>query len=538
MIPAAPALRLALFATTAVAAGAAGWATSQAAKPHLAFDQPLARYAAERPKVRKLPDGGRIAVGSRNGHDITVQWRGPGAAAWSAPQRVQRQARFWTHDMSVKQAAGTIAIAPDFWRERILDDDYAPAFTTLTVCRDYVCEGSRRARELSGATIADRGRLVAFGFDERHLLRWEDGRGYRTPAITGMPMGDRRVRVMPDGTFIGVIGRWDGEQCHYVLYTAGRGSTSFRKEVETPGFYDHKPCLLASAHVAGRNRVDVWIEIFDQDVSFRRTGSEWTVDKRALTRLQIKDTHGTSTLAVQPVRIGRKTALIGSRDRRHILVQFQRRPRAAWSETRVIAEAPAGTVCRNSSSAWGEGTRPIAMVLVHCYREKRKVKIIDEPSDVALVLATTNGRRWAIGTVERPGWEPLVSRRHLMAVGSASSLLYGGGRTFQTVRLPVNTRWDGISLTLDGKRLARIPGNADANASCTAMVTIAPVSATAWPSPTAFAADGFPRPGTCSGSIFEDAPGSFTAGVYQMDWSWEGGFTLNDGRLRVNPPLE
>jgi len=539
MFRAAPALRLVLFGVVVLAAAAAGIVAPQPAAPELTFDQPLAHYGAEKPKIRKLPDGGRIAVGSRTGHDITIQWRDPQGTSWSAPRQVQRQPKLWTHDVAVDQADGTVTIAPDFWSQRILDDDYGPKITTLTVCRNYWCDESRASDRLTSAAIADAGSLVVFQIDDRHVLLWEEGRGYRRSTISGMPKGDQRIRVLPDGSFVGVAGRWDGHQCHYVLYTAGHRSTSFDEEVESPGFYDSKPCLLAGVDVPGLNTVNVWIESLSDDISFRRHGSSWAVDRRLLSRMQIPDTRGKSTISPTEVQVGRgKTALIGSRDRKSILLQVRPGSRKPWGKEKVIARAPAGAVCRNISTAEGSGKKPLTMVLVHCYREDRRVKIVDAPSDVALVLATTSGRRWAVSTVDHPFWEPLYSQKALMAVGDRSSLLYRGGRTFATVRLGADRQGDGLTLTPDGTQLVRIPGNANPAGQCIPAWTVAAVTATSWPTPTSFAADGFPRPGTCSGSIYADGGTTFTAGVYQADLSWEGGLRLRNGRLEVMPPPE
>jgi hypothetical protein len=539
MFRAAPAVRLVLFGVVVLAAAAAGAMAVQPAAPELTFDQPLAHYGAETPKIRKLPDGGRIAVGSRTGHDITVQWRDPQGTSWSAPHQVQRQPKLWTHDMSVDQADGTVTIAPDFWSQRILDDDYAPKITTLTVCRNYWCDASRTSDRLTSAAIADAGALVVFQTDDKHLLLWEDGRGYRTSTVTGMPKGDQRIRVMPDGSLVGVAGRWDGKQCHYVLYTAGRRSTSFEEKVESPGFYDAKPCYLASADVAGKNTVNVWIESLSDDITFHRDGSTWSVDKRLLSRMQIRDTRGRSTIAPTEVRVGRgKTAVVGSRDQRSILLQVRPGPSKRWGKQSVVARAPAGTVCRNVSTAEGAGKKPLTMILVHCYRDGRRVKTVDAPSDIAVVLATTNGRHWAIGSIEDPRWDALYSRPALMAVGTESGLLYRGGRTFATVRLSSDRQWDGLALTLDGTRLVRIPGNGDAAGQCVPRWTVAPVTATSWPAATPFAAEGFPRPGSCTGSITPETDTIFMTGVYQAEWSWEGGMRLRNGRLAVMPPIE
>ncbi len=539
MFRAAPAVRLVLFGVVVLAAAAAGIVVTQPAVPELTFDQPLAHYRAEKPKIRKLPDGGRIAVGSRTGHDITVQWRDPQGTSWSAPQQVQRQPKLWTHDTSVQQADGTVTIAPDFWSQRILDDDYDPKITTLTVCRNYWCDESRTSDRLTSAAIADAGGLVIFQTDDKHLVLWEEGHGYRTSTVTGMPKGDQRIRVMPDGSLVGVAGRWDGRQCHYVLYSAARRSTSFDEEVESPGFYDSKPCYLASADVAGKNTVNVWIESLSDDITFHRDGSTWSVDKRLLSRMQIRDTRGKSTIAPTDVQVGRgKTAVVGSRDQKSILLQVRPGPSKRWGKQRVIARAPSGTVCRNVSTAEGAGKKPLTMVLVHCYRDGRRVKTVDAPSDIALVLATTSGRRWAVSTVDHPFWEPLYSHKALMAVGGQSSLIYRGGRTFTTVRLGADRQGDGLALTPDGTHLVRIPGNGDPAGQCIPTWTVAAVTATSWPTPTPFAADGFPRPGTCSGSIYADSGTTFTAGVYQADWSWEGGMRLRNGRLEVMPPID
>lgn len=542
MSRAEPAVRLALFGTVvALAAGAGVLAASPATSPDLTFGEPLAHYGAQKAKVRKLPTGAQIAVGSRTGHDITVQWRDPHGQTWSAPQVVQKEAKLWTHDISVRQKSGTVAIAPDFWTQRVLNDDYDPSFTSLVVCRDLQCAESRSSGWLTGATIAKDGSLVAFQTDDDHVLLWEDGRGYRTSVVNGLPKVERRVRMMPDGSFVGVAGRWDGKQCHYVLYAAGRGSTAFRKEVETPGVADERSCLFSSVDVSGSNRVSVWLESLSDDVAFVRRGSTWSVDARALTRMQIPETGGKSTIATMSVGVGKNsTAVLGSRDRTTILLQIRSGYLKAWSKPRVIARAPTGTLCRYASPGETDGKKHLAMVLVHCYRAGRVVKEYESSTpDVSIVLATANGRRWIQDTVERTRWEPVFGRRALMAVGAEGSLLYRGGNTFEPVKLPVDTQWDGIALTHDGTRLVRIPGNGNPSAQCAPTWTLAPITARVWPAPTPFVAQGFPHTGTCSGGIDPLTKTTFMASLNTSEWQeWQGELELKDGRLEVAPPLE
>jgi len=539
MSRAEPAVRLAVFGTVvALAAGAGVLAANPTPTPDLAFGEPLAHYGAEKAKVRKLPTGGRIAVGSRTGHDITVQWRDPNGRTWSAPQVAQNEAKLWTHDISVRQKSGTVAIAPDFWTQRILDDDYDPSFTSLIVCRNLRCAESRSSGWLTGATLAKDGSLVAFQTDDDHVLLWEDGRGYRTSVISGLPKVERRVQMMPDGSFIGVAGRWDGSQCHYALYSADRGSTTFRKEAETPGVTDTESCLFASVEVSGANRVNVWLELLSDDVGFVRRGSEWSVDARALTRMQIPETGGKSTVAATSVGVGKNsTAVVGSRDRTTVLLQVRSGYLKAWSKPRVIARAPAGTVCRYASTGETDAKKRLAMVLVHCYRADRVFNEDDSTPDVSIVLATADGRRWTQGTVERARWEPVFGRRALIAVGAGGSLLYRGGNAFEPVSLPIDPQWDGVALTHDGTRLVRIPGNSNPAAQCAPAWTLAPLSATFWPAATPFVAQGFPHIGTCSGSVDALTKTTFMASLNTSEWQeWQGEFRLKDGRLEVIPP--
>jgi hypothetical protein len=537
MFRAAPTLTLIVFGALVVAAAAGGVITAQSAAPGLTFGHRLAHYDAEQPEIRTLPDGGRIAVGSRSGHDITVQWGEPQRDSWSAPRQIQREPKFWTHDITVRHSHGTVAIAPDFWVERVLDDDYAPKFTTLTVCRDYRCDGSRRSRRLSGTDFAEDGDLVTFGLDRKTILLWERGRGYRTTTIRGIPSGDRNVRVMPDGSFYGVAGRWDGQQCHYVLYTAGHRSTSFHRRLETPGFYDLKPCYLSGTQTAGNDAVNVWVESLSDEITFRRNGSTWKLDSTALERMQIKDTEGRSTIAPFEINAGGARLLFGSRDRIRILIQSRRGDKTPWSKERTVAHAPKGTVCRNASGDRDYGKGRTAMVLIHCYADSRKVSRTDAPSDVAIVLATPDGKRWSKRTLQHPRWDVLTSRSSLVAVGRGHSLLFRNG-VLTELKLPMNSEWDGLGLSQDGSHLARIVGNGNPAAQCRPAWTYVSVRAKAWPAPTPFAADGYPRAGTCSGSIYADGPDTFTAGAYQTEWSWEGGLRLRHGRLEVMPPPE
>jgi hypothetical protein len=526
-----PALRLCTFAAATVAAAGAALSMNHAS----GFDQPFAKHQAK-VTIRTLPDGGRIAVGSRTGHDVTVRWRAPGASTWSAPDEIQRSRRLWTGAIPVDQRDGTVAIAPAWFFSRVGDGFQMASSESLTVCRNYRCGEPRKVNGAASTTISDDGHYVFFlDLNEEHVVVWEDGHGYRESAVRGISEPERQVLPLSDGTFVGVAGRWDGSLCRFVLYTADRGSTTFHKAFETPGFSDAKPCH-PSAEVKPNHVVNVWTDTVRENIQFRRSGTNWRLDPRAPSRMQIPETGGESSIDPVEVGVGRAaTALIGSRDGTTILAQIRASPHGTWGKERLLARASAGMACRKADAQGPLGKRTMTMVLVHCYRADRVVKNLDTLADEAIVLATTDGQRWISSTLARPFRHAASSRDSFLALGASLSLLYQGGGSFTTVRLPVDPRWDGVGLTMDGTRLLRIPGNGNPAAQCVATATMAPLSATSWPTPTPFVVRGLPRSGTCKGSIDEYASAKFGAGIYQDDWLWEGELQLRKGHLERAP---
>jgi hypothetical protein len=240
-----------------------------------AYDQKLASYPFEKAHEATLPDGNRIAVGSRTGHDVTVQW-GDGDG-WSTPQEVATHA-LWTHDLTVKERKGTVSISADFWEQKVLDDDYSPLKTVVLVCRDHVCKQAPAPKQLSFAYPSDDGTLVSFGLDEQRMGFWEDG-NFRTQEISGLPK-EFGVRVADDGSFLAIGARQVGSLCHYDLYAAPRGSVAFTLAAEGPGFPDRKPCYAYAPDIDENDgdRVSVQVDSAPHPLVFSRNDGQWKVE--------------------------------------------------------------------------------------------------------------------------------------------------------------------------------------------------------------------------------------------------------------------
>lgn len=504
-----------------------GAALAGCGSPSVEYGEQLADYAAEKARIVKLPGGERLAIGSRTGHDITVQW-GDGDS-WTAPEEVYTE-RLWTHDINVEHAGGTVAISPDFWAEKELDDDYAPDHTALVVCHDHACAEPVVSEHLSSAQLDGEGSLVAFGTGTGALSLWERGEGTRQLKLEGLPAGSE-VRLAPAGRFLGLAARNADGSCFFDLYESERGRARFTKVATTPG-YPEPQCRPLSLDLDGDDRAQTHVDSAGGNVPFVRDGDGWRVDLPDVPRMVIRDTQGRSTIPPAELHVRDSTEVVlGSRDGHSIVMQY-RHQGAGWSREKEIARAPDGTVCRHASSREATGA---AMVQLACYPPGGDADP-GERVPVALVLATTNGESWRSLTLPDAAFDPVGDLRGMLAVGARRSLYFAPGfDDFVEVRLPVDEVWDGLALTPDGKGLVRLIGNPDPSGRCPYSWTTAPLTATTWQAPRPLDIEPYDDgPGTCEAGIF------WIGDYYEASWGnrWEGGLELRDGELVVSPPLD
>lgn len=479
-----------------------------------AYGEELADYAFEEAHIAKLPGGERLAVGSRTGNDVTVQW-GDGDT-WSAPETVLEDAQ-WTHDLTLREREGTAAVTVDFWEEQELDDDYAPDHSRIIVCRDHACAAAPKPRHLSSAHVSDDGGLVSFGLGSRTIGFWEDG-DFRTDTIDGPRV--LAPRVTGDGSFVATAPRQVGDLCHYDLYVAPRGSADFSLAARGPGFPDGKPCTPYSPDLDGSDpdRASVYIDSAVDRLEFVREDGAWSAVVPEVPPLAFPDTRGRRTIAPLQLDVADGQVLVGSPDLRTIVAQVRRAGSTTWDRPRTIARAPRGMVCRwIAGESSDEGS---AMVNVYCYRDDLPWRPAQQqPATVSLVLATDDGVDWPMLPLRHPADGVRRAADHLLVTGADRSLLWRKGfDDLRVVALPSGA-WDQL-IALDDERVLRLIGNPDPDAECRPAWTIARLDARTWPTPT-------PLPlrvqrqlgrGTCSFEAYEIEPGRLEAMVSGMEF--------------------
>lgn len=496
----------------------------------VAYGEELADYAFEKAHIAKLPGGERLAVGSRTGHDVTVQW-GDGDT-WTAPATVLEDA-LWTHDLTLREREGTAAVSVDFWDERELDDDYAPDHSRILVCRDHACAAAQKPRQLSSAYVSDDGSLVSFGLDRRKVGFWEDGE-FRTDTIDGPRV--LAPRVTGDGSFVATAPRQVGDLCHYDLYLAPRGTADFSLAARGPGFPDGKPCTPYSPDLddSDPDRVSVYIDSAVDRLEFVRKDGTWSAVIPEVPPLAFPDTGGARSVAPLQLDVAGGQVLVGSPDLKRIVAQVRRAGSETWERPRTIARAPRGMVCRWMAGEWSdEGS---AMVNVYCYPEDLRWRPAEQqPATVGLVLATDDGEDWPMLTLQRPADGVRRAADHLLVTSATRSLLWRKGYDdLRVIELPSGA-WDQL-VVLDDERVLRLIGNPDPDAECRPAWTVARLDARAWPAPT-------PLPqriqrrlgrGTCSFEAYEIEPGRLDAAVSGMAFEAHFGMVPTPAGLEID----
>ncbi|MCW2812771.1 MAG: hypothetical protein JWN84_226 [Nocardioides sp.] len=516
--------RVVLGALATVLALLATACGSSPAADEPAYGHALVEHRFEKTHVVRLDDGVRLAVGSPDGHRIQVQWSRTGRAdGWSTPTTVDTD-RLWTHDVQLAHRGGTAAIDPDWWREKELDDDYAPHHTSQVVCRAFRCLPAHSSAGLSGTKLDGAGDFASFGLGPQRVLLWDVDGGFRTSAVTGI--GPRATYdLAPDGSFVAAQGRAAGRLCIYDLFVTDRHETRFRRVASSAQVPAVPPCDTASFEV-GRDRVNVDVEELSEGIEFRRSGDRWSVEQSEHPLVAYPDTHGRSTLGTQEIDLGDAGTLsIGSPDQRRILVQAQPAGSREWGPPQQVATAPPGTRCRTASPV---GNRSGAVVVLGCYLASQSWRpAVRAPEDPAygLALGTTTGASWRVLPLRDPKTQPLEQGTSQVLVQTRSqTLLWGRGHEdFVTAALPTRLV-DGLGVTPDGRRLLRISGNDDARRPCDATLYAAAVTGRRWTRVRTLpiTEEQIPSPSFCD-AYLSPSDGGFEVGVAGTDgYTWDG----------------
>ncbi len=515
--------RVVLAAVLALLATACG--TSPGADEP-AYGQALVEHRFEKTHVVRLEDDVRLAVGSPDGHRIQVQWSRSGDAGdWSAPTTVDTDP-LWTHDVRVTHRGGTVAIDPDWWRERVLDDDYAPHHTSQVLCRAFRCLPAHSSVDLSSTRFDAEGTFASFGLGDERVLLWTSPDGFRTSRLTGLGP-EASIDLAPDGAFAGTQGRRSGALCVYDLLVTAPHETRFRRVASSPQV-PGPPCDASSIEL-GRDRANVFVEGLRGGVDFRRTDGVWAVVRSQRPLVAYPDTHGRGTLATQELDLGAAgTVSIGSPDQRRIMVQTHPADSREWDLPRQVATAPSGTRCRIASPVTNEAG---AVVVVGCYPEAQPwrpaVRSAGDPA-YGVALATSDGRSWRVLPLRDPKIEPLEQgTRQVLVQTRSRTLLWGKGYDdFVPAALPTRLV-DGLGVTPDGRTLLRISGNDDASRPCDATLYAAAVTDRRWTRVRTLpiTAQQIPSPGFCD-AYLSPSDGGFDVGVAGTDgYTWDGRVT-------------
>jgi hypothetical protein len=485
--------------------------------------------------VTDLPGGGRVAVGSPDGHDVVVQWQAEGSDGWSDQSTVYTEPEQFTHDVAVEAAGDTVVIGPDFWVEQTLDDDYAPTHSAQVVCRDRTCAPGHRTPDgtLSSTDLDRAGTYATFSLGGDDLLVWDDG-SFSTEKTVGLPRDAARA-TLPDGTLVAVDPQEHRGLCRYRLLTAAEGTTTYVARAVSGDHPALLPCSVAGVE-ATDDTVSVLLEELPDPVEFTREkddgagGRGWRAVEPAAPLQAYPDTRGRTTLATLVTsRSDGSDVAIGSPDTRRIMAQLRAKGSTEWSAPVQVATAPAGTSCRFQSVDRDEQT---VADLVSCFDDSRPFELGTSVPVRGIALATSDGRTWQTETLDRP--QATVGRGAGLDrtfVGATASYLWRPGEPMRRIDLPTGPR-DGLVVTPDD-RVIRTVGDVDGGTACRPGYQLADLDATSWPAARRF-------PDTSGLGPFDDGQGAVgcSAGLYYLDdafqvtigsQEWEGTLTRRGG---------
>ncbi|KQX75197.1 hypothetical protein [Aeromicrobium sp. Root472D3] len=438
---------------------------------------PLQAGGVQPAAVTKLPGGGRVAVGSPDGHDVVVQWQAKGSDGWSDPRTVYTEPQQFTHDIEVEAAGDTVVIGPDFWTQRTLDDDYAPNHSAQVVCRDRVCATGHRTPDgvLSSTELNRDGTYATFSLGGRDLLVWDDGE-FSTEKAVGLPK-DATTATLPDGTLVAVAPQQHRTLCRFRLLTAAKGTSTY---VERAVSGDHPallPCSVSGVDVTDE-KVSVLLEELPDPIDFRREDGRWVADEPEAPLKAYPDTGGRSSLANEVVsRSDGSDVSIGSPDTQRIMAQFRAKGATEWSTPVQVATAPPGTSCRFQDV---ERDDAVTTDLIDCFDDARPFVLGTTEPVAGIALASADGRTWSTATLRRPHDGVTTGPDHATVfTGADASYRWTPDDGMRRIDLPAAPR--DVVVAVSATTVVRVVADVTGGTDCRPGHQVADLDATSWP---------------------------------------------------------
>jgi hypothetical protein len=436
---------------------------------------PLQKSGFQPAATTELPGGGKVAVGSPDGHDVVVQWQSKGSKGWSDPQTVYTEPVQFTHDIAVKAAGDTVVIGPDFWTEETLDDDYAPKHTAQIICRDRECAPGHRSPDgtLTQTELSRDGTYATFSLGDDQVLVWDDGE-FSTEKAVGLPKNASKT-TLPDGTLVAIAPQAHQRLCRFRLLTAAKGSTTYVEQAVTGDHPLGLPCSAAGVE-AGKHKISVLLEGTVDTIDFVQRDGSWVADEPANPLQGYPDTGGKSSLSNEVMNRSDDSAVsIGSPDTKRIFAQFRPKGSKEWAAPVQIATAPEGTSCRYQIP---EREKLVVTSVIQCFDDARAVGLTRP--DAGIVLATSDGLTWDTGTLDRPAEEAIRGLgQDWLFTGSDATYLWSPTAGMRRIELPAGPR-DAVIATPAGQ-IIRVLANVDGGKDCRPGYQVAGLDARSWP---------------------------------------------------------
>lgn len=304
-----------------------------------------------------LPDGrAQIAVSTRHGEFIDVQWRDPDGRTWSEPETVFSELGLEVSNVRVRVGGPTLALraalrttgTPDSGD----DPSWVPSKTVFVVCRSGSCTTSDT---FDGALdeapqVAVDGRRVFLAAVDGTFVSWHDG-GIESERPRGLPAdgdGEEQPLMAPDGSLRVVRGTSRPRGCDYRLFTSDPGGADFTEAARFLDTGDRRPRCSTTLQTFSPD----WIVVSEDDeydVWFlARSGGAWSrVTEDPSGQVRYPRT-GEPRLAGAFELSGFwhwRQVVATSPDGRRLLVQVHFPGAETWSEPQIVGEAPPGSEC-------------------------------------------------------------------------------------------------------------------------------------------------------------------------------------------------
>lgn len=459
LIPAA-----ALLATFVGLAGAQALTTTST--PQRADTLP-ASYGYLGTQVFTAPGLGSVAVGMPNKNVVKIQHRPAGASTWDAPSVLfAGKGRVTCGQIDGAASPGGIALTLECDRDYY--EDQAPVHTQALVTRDLL---SWKRSELPGEAyqppaISPDGRTAAWpaaGGDG--FVRWRAGTGFSKLVGTGFRGdGGAETIVAEDSGTVSLMGaEFFGRQCRLGVHARPLSGPEQVQVVDAaePGCTEGSLTTVDDLTVRGddSSRATTYV------VSRADTASPWElttprpVDGSGLVVYQ-----GSPRKQIYPTYLdvaGRPLLVIGSPDRRRLMVQTYDESTRTWSSRSTVYDH--GFPGCTGGDFRGDETSRVYVLDLHCYREERadgSYPPYDSDYDAMprarTLLLSADGVAWKAVSIGRRPYAVNASASLVAAPGPrATRILSTAGVT----SLPVTTgsRCD-VVFPIAADRLLRLHG--------------------------------------------------------------------------------